>query len=108
MCDQPIQLSHRQWELLSAISFGLFGTGQRFADRPQYDLTDKVLSIKFPSTDAFKAYTRRAFTVTASRLVAFRVHEVTDTKISCRALFNQTEALPIDGAVIAGILGLKQ
>ena len=71
-------------------------------------MTDKVLSIKFSSVDAFKTYTRRAFAVTASRLVAFRVHEVADTKVSCRALFNQTEALPLDGTVIATILGLKQ
>ena len=101
-------MSHRQWELLSAISFGLYGTGQRFADRPSYDLTEKILTLKFSDADAFKAYTRRAFTVTASRLVAFKVHDIKETSVICCSLFNQTEPMPLDGSMIATILNLKQ
>ena len=108
MCEQPINLSQRQWELLSAITFGLFGTGQCFADRPSYSLDGKRLTVEFSNTDAFKTYTRRAFTVTASRLVAFKVHEVKETSVICHALFNQTKPMPIEGSMIAMVLGLKQ
>ena len=101
-------MSQRQWELLSAITFGLFGTGQCFADRPSYGLNGKILTVEFTDADAFKTYTRRAFTVTASRLVAFKVHEVKKTSVICHALFNQTKPVPLEGSMIAMVFGLKQ
>ena len=97
-------MSPRQWQLLSASSFGIFATGQVLADRPEYEFTDSVLKINFKSTVEFKEYVRRAFAVVASRQVAFAVVEIQSGFVKCRALFNHTSKLECDDAIIDLIL----
>ena len=105
MSEEKIQLSTRQWQLLSAISFGVFGTGQVFEDRPLHALEGNVLTLKFKTTEEFRTYTRRALAITASRMIAFTVDEVQEQSVKCRALFNHTAPLQIDDSIIDMILG---
>ena len=103
-----MQMSKRQWQLLSAITFGVYGTGQVFADRPLHELKENVLTIRFKTVEEFTNYTRRAFMITASRLVAFTAVDIQTDQVKCSALFNHTSPLEIDSATIDMILGVKQ
>ena len=75
-----------------------------FVDRPEYTLEGATMRIDFKSSTEFKNYTRRAMPIRATRLVAFTVGTVTDTKITCVALFNQTEPLIVDESIIDMVL----
>lgn len=97
-------MSVRQWQLLSAVAFGVFATGMEMPDRPEYELKEKTLTIMFDSCDKFRNFVRRALAVRASRLIAFGVIEITDTRITCGALFNQTEPLSVDATAIESFL----
>ena len=99
-----MHLSPRQWQLLSAVSFGIYSTGMSFVERPNHVLDGTVLSISFSTEDEFRNYTRRAFAVCASRLVAFAAVEIQEKTVKCKALFNHTPSLQIDEAVITAIL----
>lgn len=77
-------------------------------ERPQYELKDKILEIKFPSHSHFCDYTRRALAIRATRLVAFAVTEILTNKVTCRALFNQTEPLVMDESIIDAVLSVHQ
>ena len=94
-----MRLSIRQWQLLSASSFGIYAIGQQLEDRPEYTLEGTTLTLKFKNADEFRNYTRRALAVVASRLVAFVVVEQNDKEVRCRSLFNQTQSLDIGDAV---------
>ena len=107
-CEHEIRLSPRQWQLLSAVSFGVYATGQVLSDRPEYELSGSVLKIMFKTSDEFKNYVRRALTIVASRQVAFAVVEIQDKFVKCRALFNQTSPLECDDAIIDLILNAKK
>ena len=103
-----MRLSERQWQLLSAVTFGVYGTGQIFAERPKYELKENILTIQIESTEKFHNYTRRAFAIMASRLVAFTVDSIQAKYVKCSALFNHTPPLDIDSAIIDMILENKQ
>ena len=103
-CQEKIILSTRQWQLLSSVAFGIFATGMEMPDRPEHELVEKTLTVKFNTCAEFRDFVRRALAVRASRLIAFGIIEVTGKKITCGALFNQTEPLTIDESVIESLL----
>lgn len=100
VCSEKITLSIRQWQLISAVVFGIYATGMELPDRPEHELTEKTLLVKFESLDQFRAFTRRAFAIRASRMIAFGVTEITENKITCGALFNETESVGIAESVL--------
>ena len=86
-------------QLLAATSFGVYATGQRFESRPNHTLEGTLLTIFFETNTEFIEYIRRAFRVTASRLVAFTAESVGDRLVRCRAIFNHTPYLKVVGSV---------
>ena len=98
-CDEPIRLSLRQWQLLSACTFGAYCTGQEFENRPPYTLDGTLMTVSFTSSSEFTDFTRRAFRVIVSRLVAFTVDTVTEKVVTCKALFNHTPFLDVVGTL---------
>ena len=97
-------MSIRQWQLLSSVVFGIYATGMELPDRPEHELVEKTLTVKFKTCTEFRDFVRRALAVRASRLIAFGITEITETKITCGALLNQTEPLVIDESIIESLL----
>ena len=98
-----MRLSIRQWQSLSASTFGIYAIGQQLEERPEYTLKEAVLTVNFKTVEEFQNYTRRALAVHASRLVAFVVVGQTENEVRCRALFNQTPTLNA-GAAMAELM----
>lgn len=73
-------------------------------DRPEYELVEKTLTVKFKACNEFRDFVRRALAIRASRLIAFGIDEIEETKITCGALFNQTKPLAIDESVVESLL----
>ena len=74
--------------------------GQEFPERPSHTLDGTLLTVHFESGVQFTDYTRRAFRVKASRLVAFIVDGMTETRVACRCIFNHTPILRVVGTII--------
>ena len=83
-CHEKITLSIRQWQLLSSVVFGIYATGMEMPDRPEYELVEKTLTVKFKTCDEFRNFVRRALAIRASRLIAFGIEEIEETNLELR------------------------
>ena len=92
-----MQLSCRRWPQLCAITFSLYSTGAALEERPEYTLTDKILTLRFKTSTDFQNYVRRAFFTEATRLVTFIMIEKSPNHVICQATLNLTPKIRILG-----------
>ena len=92
-------MSTRQWQLLAATSYGIYATGMQFESRPVHILNGRSLTIEFENLSEFTDYTRRAFRIMATRLIAFVVQSLAEKSVTCLAIFNHTPQLEVVGSI---------
>ena len=96
-CDEGVYLTDRRWQQLCSITFTLFSTGAQIEDRPDYTLSESVLTLTFTSSSHFQNYVRRAFFTEGTRLISFEVLEKSPKFVICKAIFNLTPKIRILG-----------